>query len=209
MKRIAVLEPCNISRLGYRKICEEYNNVSIKVMAKSIGEFKSMLHYNEFDVAVIDPINLTTGLYDEGVFHFLEYYCCFFEDKPLIIFSSDRFFPILYSNLYEHLWLILDKKTSIDNLYDFILGVRKNKESCLRKKIHLSSKERYVLLKIMQGNTLTDIAKDLNCSFKTVSGHKVSAIKKFLFANKVKYKAPHPAILRKIPKCMYSYDIDR
>lgn len=204
--RIALLESCKISCLGYQSFCETYENVSTSLVANTIEDYKILLFCTDFDVAIVDPINPHTGLYHDAIFAFLEYFHHRYPDKPLILYSDDAEFFDFYSYLYEHPWIMVDKKLPLSVLYEAIdRGARKSVGKLLGKSL-LTCKERVTLQLIMKGYKSSQVAKILNCSIKTVSSHKSNALKKIFPVTKSKPYLKHPVTLCNIPRFIYSIE---
>ncbi|CAI1564941.1 transcriptional regulator RcsB [Serratia quinivorans] len=204
--RIALLESCQISRLGYQAFCETYEDVSTSLVANSIEDYKALLFCHDFDVAIVDPINPKTGLYHDDIFAFLEYFHQRYPEKPLILYSDDAEFFDFYSYLYKHPWIMVDKKSPLFELYAAITNDDNRRPGQLFGKPLLTCKERVTLRLIMKGYKSSQVAKILNCSIKTVSSHKSSALKKIFFIKKTKPYLMHPATLFNIPRFIYSVD---
>lgn len=204
--RIALLESCPLSKLGYQYFCGSSAALSIALAVDAIEKYKLNLIACDFDAAIIDPVEITRGRYDEGIFDFLEYYHQHFVEKPLIIYTSDTEFMKLYPRLYEHPWVILPKTLSPTTLYDIIRNYHFNKHSRLKRKLRFTHKECCILQMMMRGSNLAEVAQISGCSVKTVSGHKINALKKFLSVNHLKAYSVHPVTMMKIPRFTYSLD---
>ena len=204
--RIAVLEPCPLSRLGYQVYCKQKKEFSIVLMKKTIEDYRDALTAYDFDLAIINPVNIDNGRYDERVFDFLEHYHQCFVEKPLAIYTDNNEFIELYSQLYEHPWIIVPKTASPALLNRTMTKLHAIQRSVLKRRLRLTRKESCIIRMMMDGFNQRQIAEFSDCSVKTISRHKVNALRKLLSPEKVVTFSAHPGRMVSIPRFLYSLE---
>ncbi|AOV00882.1 MULTISPECIES: response regulator transcription factor [Delftia] len=176
---------------GIESVLEEKNEIEIVGRAKNSTEIINFLRQNECDVLVTD-YSMPGGTYGDGLV-MLNVIRRRFPGVKIVMLTMIENIGIIKSLANQGIYRIVHKTDSLGSLVPAIYAAYTDGQfispsaskllggewlGAVRTSIELSKREEEVLLLFISGMTVSEIAKKLYRSIKTVSTHKVAVMNK-------------------------------
>ena len=176
---------------GIESVLEDKHEIEIVGRAKNSTEIISFLRNNECDVLVTD-YSMPGGTYGDGLV-MLNVIRKRFPGVKIVMLTMVENIGIIKSLTNQGIYRIVHKTDSLGSLLPAIYAAYTDGQfispsarkllggewlGAVRTSIELSKREEEVLLLFISGMTVSEIAKKLYRSIKTVSTHKVAVMNK-------------------------------
>ena len=207
MIQIGIVEPQEIMRKGLARLIEEYGGMRVVAEASTIADLAAKLDGIQIDVLVLEPL-VAWGLN----------LACITPMKSklgkILILSDSTGEDQVQSALRAGVIGFVSKRAKLSELIQGIQNLARGEPflcaevtaklthciiNTFSKHPHelLSSRELQILLLLVNGKSIADVAHELNLSVKTVSTHKMRVMQKMefdSFSKMVQYAAAHGLI---------------
>lgn len=209
MIQVGIIEPCEIMRKGVACLIEKAGGMHVVGQAGNSEDLFAEVENNQVDVVVLEPF--IAGAFDLAAIQLIKNQGRALE---VLIFSESTDKDDVQLSLRAGVKGFVSKRAKLPELINGIEHLaRKEPFLCaevnvklslsimdtLAKKPHdsLSSREHQILLLLVNGKSIAEVADELGLSAKTVSTHKARLMQKMnlsSFAKLVQYASTHGLI---------------
>lgn len=180
-KKLLLLCPCNFTKIGMESLIQDSQlsaHVELVAHTDKVKCSESLLRcFPAIDVVVMSLDNKNILSHFEMLQNILSHS----QKSSKVVVIGNCEFISLFKSRFDNL-LILSGSTKINELENYLLNLitsetERNKQAELDYTA-LTTRQLFILQKLLSGYTLHQIATDLKISYKTVSSHKCSALAK-------------------------------
>lgn len=209
MIQIGIVEPHEIMRKGLARLIEEYGGMRVVAEASNITDLAAKLDGIQIDVLVLEPL-VAWGLNLASVRSVKNK----LGNLKILVFSDSTGEDQVQSALRAGVIGFVSKRGKLSELIQGIQNLARGEPflcaevtaklthciiNTFSKYPHelLSSRELQILLLLVNGKSIADVANELHLSVKTVSTHKMRLMQKMeldSFSKLVQYAAAHGLI---------------